>query len=123
MDESGYLGDKSDAERLERVDDVWASPLTRALQTAPLRFHGFPPLRSWRCTRRVGKSKTSAASIPLDWETGSHNILQRCEKKLAEAVGHEEAASTICNGLALRARGTPRASGGCRPNGAKAKAQ
>ena len=41
LDDSGYLGDKSDATCLERVDVVWASPLTRAVQTALVEAEDF----------------------------------------------------------------------------------
>jgi len=104
LDESGYLGDRDDAERLERVDVVWASPLTRALQTALIGFHGFPPLRSLALHASCREVKNVGGFDSVGLETGSYNILQRCEKKLAEAVGHQDAAAHICNGLACDAR-------------------
>ena len=104
LDESGYLGDRDDAERLERVDVVWASPLTRALQTALIGFHGFPPLRSLALHASCREVKNVGGFDSVGLATGSYNILQRCEKKLAEAVGQPEAAAHICNGLACDAR-------------------
>ena len=103
-DESGYLGDKDDANCLERVDVVWASPLTRALQTALVGFHGFPPLRSLALHASCREVKNVGGFDSVGLETGSYNILQRCEKKLAEAVESQDAASQICNGLACNAR-------------------
>ena len=104
LDDSGYLGDKSDATCLDKVDAVWASPLTRALQTALIGFHGFPPLRSLALHASCREVKNVGGFDSVGLETGSYNILQRCERKLAEAVGHEEAAAQICNGLACDAR-------------------
>jgi broad specificity phosphatase PhoE len=103
-DESGYLGDKDDANCLERVDVVWASPLTRALQTALIGFHGFPPLRSLALHASCREVKNVGGFDSVGLATGSYNILQRCEKKLAEAVGQPDAAAQICNGLACDAR-------------------
>lgn len=106
---SGYLGSREDAAALEKVDAVWASPLTRALQTALVGFCGLPALRNLSLHPSCREVKNVGGFDSVGLETGSRDILKRCEKKLTEAVlkledAPTDTASNLCGGLACDAR-------------------
>lgn len=106
---SGYLGSREDAAALEKVDAVWASPLTRALQTALVGFCGLPALRNLSLHPSCREVKNVGGFDSVGLETGSCAILKRCEKKLTEAVlkledAPTDTASNLCGGLACDAR-------------------
>ena len=118
-DESGYLGDKDDANCLEKVDAVWASPLTgpadgaywipRLPATEKLALHA-----SCREVKNVG----GFDSVGL--ETGSFSSSSGARRSSPRPWVTKRRPHTYVTDW-LATPGTPRASGGCRPKDGKVK--